>query len=79
MLAVYCYRRAHLQSLALSIAESCSDQDLQKFGGRMGAELLPLAKSLKAAEDERRPKLKSSKGITLASGRLWNPTPLDDE
>jgi hypothetical protein len=78
MLAVYCYRRAHLQSVGLAIAETCSEDDLQRFGGRMGVELLARAKAEKPASEESQPKLKSSKGITLASGRLWNPSPLDE-
>ena len=77
MLAVYCYRRAHLRALGLAVAETCSEYDLQKFGGRMGTELLSLAQAQKPAE-ERQPKLKSSKGVTLATGRLWNPAPLED-
>ena len=77
MLAVYCYRRAHLQSLGLAIAETCSEDDLQNFGGRMGLELLARAKAEKPASDGPT-KLKSSKGITLASGPLWNPRPLDE-
>jgi hypothetical protein len=77
VLAVYCYRRAHLQALGLAIAESCSEYDLHKFGGRMGAELLPRARAQKPPE-ERQPKLKSSKGVTLATGHLWNPAPLED-
>jgi hypothetical protein len=78
MLAVYCYRRAHLQALSLAIAETCSEHDLQRFGGRMAAELLGLAKSQRAIEEEHQPKLTRSKGITLASGPLWNPVPLKD-
>jgi hypothetical protein len=78
MLAVYCYRRAHLQTLGLAIAETCSEDDLQRFGGRMGVELLARAQAAKPAVDDRQPKLKSSKGITLASGPLWNPRPLDE-
>ena len=77
MLAVYCYRRAHLQALGLTIAETCSEHDLQRFGGRMGAELPGLAKAQKTLAAETQPKAKSSKGISLATGRLWNPTPLD--
>ena len=77
MLAVYCYRRAHLQALGLTIAESCSEDDLQRFGGRMGAELPALAKAQKALVEELQPKAKSSKGISLATGRLWNPAPLE--
>ena len=77
-LAVYCYRRAHLQALALTIAETCLADDLQWFGGKMGAELSSLAHAPKIAEDARKPMLKSSKGVTLATGRLWNPAPLED-
>jgi hypothetical protein len=79
MLASYCYRRAHLQTLGLSIAETCSEHDLQSFGGRIGAELLTLARAQKnVAVDNSRPRLKSSKGITLAEGWLWNPAPLQE-
>jgi hypothetical protein len=78
MLAVYCYRRSHLQALGLAIAETCSEYELQKFGGRMGSELLSLAQSQRSAAEDPQPKLKSSKGITLATGRLWNPTPLEE-
>ncbi len=77
MLAVYCYRRAHLQALGLSIAETCSEQDLQRFGGRMGAELLAIAKSAAPTARSYEAK-KSSKEITLPSGRLWNPAPLEE-
>ncbi|MGC2774427.1 MAG: hypothetical protein WA418_02195 [Bradyrhizobium sp.] len=36
MLALFCYRRKHLHSLALAIASTCSEHDLQQFGGRVG-------------------------------------------
>ena len=39
MLAVYCYRRAHLASIGLVIAESCGKEDLSAVGGNMGANL----------------------------------------
>jgi hypothetical protein len=39
MLALFCYRRSHLHSLALAIASTCSEQDLVQFGGRVGAVL----------------------------------------
>ena len=32
MLALFCYRRSHLHSLALSIAASCSERDLIQIG-----------------------------------------------
>src|ERR1700684_3393767 len=36
MLALFCYRRSHLYSLALAIAASCSEQELAQIGGRLG-------------------------------------------
>src|SRR5712671_4259385 len=33
MLALFCYRRSHLYTLALSIAASCSERDLIQLGG----------------------------------------------
>ena len=32
MLALYCYRRAHLQDMGLSIAATCEEADLLSFG-----------------------------------------------
>ncbi len=78
MLAVYCYRRAHLQALGLSIASTCSEYDLQRYGGRLGTELFAAAQSGKRANEELQPRLKSSKGVTLSTGRLWNPTHLNE-
>ncbi len=39
MLALFCYRRSHLYSLALTIAASCSERDLVQVGGRVGSTL----------------------------------------
>ncbi len=36
MLAVYCYRRAHLASIGLAIAATCEKDDLSAFGGNSG-------------------------------------------
>jgi hypothetical protein len=33
MLAMYCYRRAHLASIALAIAATCEEDDLTRHGG----------------------------------------------
>jgi hypothetical protein len=76
VLALYCYRRAHLQTLGLSVAESCSEHDLEALGGSMGKELLARAR---AGADPLEVQLKNKKGITLASGPLWNPTPTAGE
>ena len=44
MLALFCYRRSHLHSLALSIAASCSERELVHFGGRVGSTLYALSR-----------------------------------
>jgi len=38
-LAVYCYRRAHLQSIGLAIASSCTANHLYFYAGLAGLEL----------------------------------------
>src|SRR6202521_3237405 len=44
MLALFCYRRSHLYSLAVAIATSCSEQELVQFGGRVGSTLYALSR-----------------------------------
>src|SRR5271155_3837730 len=39
LLAVYCYRRAHLASIGLAIAATCEQDDLTSLGGNAGAAL----------------------------------------
>ena len=39
LLAVYCYRRAHLASIGLAIAATCEKDDLTWVGGNAGATL----------------------------------------
>src|SRR5208282_1629385 len=36
-LALFCYRRGHLRSMGLAIAASCSEDDLMRQGGHVGA------------------------------------------
>ena len=48
MLALYCYRRAHLNSIGLAIAASCDEYDLTQWGGNAGAMLF--AKSREAPQ-----------------------------
>ena len=74
MLALFCYRRAHLHSLALAIASSCSEQDLSDAGGRVGAALY--AQSRKSG---RSAPLSSRKPISLSTMPLSPVAPLDDE
>ncbi|MBB5048211.1 hypothetical protein HNR60_002973 [Rhodopseudomonas rhenobacensis] len=48
MLALFCYRRSHLHSLALSIASSCEERDLIQLGGRVGSTLYALSRDAKS-------------------------------
>jgi hypothetical protein len=77
MLALFCYRRAHLHTLSLAIASTCDEIELIEAGGRPGAALFELSRQPEAPvatvhENGRRK-------ITLAKGPLWHPAPLEDD
>ena len=77
MLALFCYRRAHLHALSLAIASSCEEIDLVEAGGRAGSVLFELSRQpepqvVTQPENGRRK-------ITLAKGPLWAPAPLEDD
>lgn len=77
MLALFCYRRAHLQPLSLAIASTCSEAELVEAGGRVGSVLFELARRPEApaaVEPEQ-----GRRKITLSKGPLWNPAPLEDD
>ena len=65
-LALFCYRRSHLQEIGLAIAAGCSEEELIRAGGRLGAALFArsreasLAVVVASRHSARRP-------ITLAS------------
>ena len=67
LLAVYCYRRAHLASIGLAIAATCDKDDLDYWGGNAGVALFERSREAPQplphdAHATRRRK------ITLASG-----------
>jgi hypothetical protein len=69
LLAVYCYRRAHLASIGLAIAATCDKDDLADWGGNAGVVLFERSREA--------PQMLSSianatgrNKITLASGPL---------
>jgi hypothetical protein len=77
MLALFCYRRSHLYSLALSIAASCSERDLIQIGGRVGSALYalsrePAARAAPSAYGNRKP-------ITLSTKPLSTFAVIEDE
>jgi hypothetical protein len=67
LLAVYCYRRAHLASIGLAIAATCDEDDLANWGGNAGAILFE-----RSREAPQPPPSKANatgrKKVTLATG-----------
>ena len=78
MLALFCYRRSHLHSLALSIAATCSERELIHLGGRVGSTLYALSREAPATRSA-----PSSHGgrkpITLSTRPLSTFAPVEDE
>jgi hypothetical protein len=78
MLALFCYRRSHLHSLALAIAASCTERDLIQLGGRVGSALYALSRepaaraTPSAAYGHRKP-------ITLSTKPLSAVSPIEDD
>ncbi len=79
MLALFCYRRSHLHSLALSIATSCTERDLVNIGGRVGSTLYALSREAPTSRAAPSTSYGSRKPITLSTKPLSTFAPLDDE
>ena len=78
LLALYCFRRAHLASIGLAIAATCEEDDLTSLGGNNGVALFersreaPQSISTESRADGRRK-------ITLAAGTLRKFSLLEEE
>ena len=57
MLAVYCFRRAHLGTLGLAIASTCERNELIRSGGQLGAVLFAQSRDTPAVAVEKRRKI----------------------
>jgi hypothetical protein len=79
MLALFCYRRSHLHSLALSIAASCTERELVHFGGRVGTTLYALSREAPASRTVASSSYGSRKPITLSTKPLSTFAPIDDD
>jgi hypothetical protein len=79
MLALFCYRRSHLHSLALSIAASCNERDLVNIGGRVGSTLYALSREAPASRVAPSTSYGGRKPITLSTKPLSTFAPFDDE
>ena len=77
MLALFCYRRSHLHSLAVSIAASCSERELIQLGGRVGTTLY--AQSREATRSAPSSAYGNRKPITLSTKPLSAVAPIEDE
>jgi hypothetical protein len=78
MLALFCYRRSHLHTLALSIAASCSERDLIQLGGRVGSTLYALSRE-PAARATSSTSYGNRKPITLSTKPLSTFAPIEDD
>ena len=78
MLALFCYRRSHLHSLALSIAASCSERELIQLGGRVGSTLYAMSREPAARALPSSP-YGNRKPITLSTKPLSTFAPLEDD
>jgi hypothetical protein len=79
MLALFCYRRSHLHALAVAIAASCSERELIKFGGRVGAALYALSREAPAARVVSAASHGHRRAITLSTKPLSTFSPIEDE
>jgi hypothetical protein len=77
MLALFCYRRSHLYSLALAIAATCSERELIQVGGRVGSTLYALSRE-PAARSAPLLAYGNRKPITLSTKPLSTFAPVED-
>jgi hypothetical protein len=77
MLALFCYRRSHMQELALAIASTCGLRDLVQWGGTLGSTIHAMARQTTskpvAAEPSGRRK------VTLSTAPLSTFARLDED
>jgi hypothetical protein len=77
MLALFCYRRAHMHSMSLVIAATCSEGDLIEQGGTVGATLYAISRE--APSSALAPSSGSRRSITLSTKPLSTvASPVDD-
>jgi hypothetical protein len=79
MLALFCYRRSHLHSLAISIAASCTENELVHFGGRVGSTLYALSREAPSSQVAVPSSYNGRKPITLSTKPLSTFAPIQDE
>jgi hypothetical protein len=68
MLALYCYRRAHLQSIGFAISASCEQFDLEEYGGYAGKVLFEISRN--APDELHPPRYLDRRKVTLSTCAL---------
>lgn len=79
MLALFCYKRSHLHSLALSIAASCNERELYQLGGRVGSTLYALSREAQPSRPAASTSYGNRKPITLSTKPLSVFVPAEDD
>lgn len=77
LLAVYCYRRAHLASIGLAIAATCEKDDLTWLGGNAGAALFERSREAPLSYPDVR--ANGRRKVTLATAPLRQLAPIADD
>ena len=78
LLALYCYRRAHLASIGLAIAATCEKDDLTSSGGNAGANLFERSREARFSSTTAF-RANGRRKITLSTGSLRLLSPNADE
>jgi hypothetical protein len=77
MLALFCYKRSHLNELAVAIAGTCEKRDLVNWGGALGSVLHGMAQK---AAPKTVQEVSSRRKVTLSTKPLGVfARPMDDE
>jgi hypothetical protein len=62
--ALFCYRRSHLEEAALAVAATCDEEDLVEIGGPLGRALF--LKSRNVPSPAKKQSLRSSSALALS-------------
>lgn len=76
MLALFCYRRSHMQELALAIASTCELRDLVQWGGALGSAIYAMAQQ---TVTKPAPAESGRRKVTLSTAPLSTFARLDDD
>jgi hypothetical protein len=77
MLALFCYRRSHMQELALAIASTCELRDLVQWGGALGSAIYGMAQQSASKPAAAEPS--GRRKVTLSTTPLSTFARLDED